>query len=201
MFDSDAKNYHCWSHKIWFTERYCLWGEERHLEFVDKMLDKDVRNNSVWSFRYFIIMRRADKCKGEVPFGVELVEREAKYVLEKRLKDNWDNEAAWAYLRGMLATTKEEAAQSLSSNAKKVFIGDLPNMHSILKKWSLDSKADKFDSSMQQAADGEDPEEAASVANMRFEGCKNNRFLDATLADISVSTGDYDTAMDIYEDL
>ena len=106
MYASDAKNYHCWSHKIWFIERYSLWNEDQHLQFVDNMLDNDVRNNSVWSFRYFIIMRRAEKCEGQLPFGKELVEREAKYVMEKRLKDDWKNEAAWSYLRGMLAVTK-----------------------------------------------------------------------------------------------
>lgn len=69
----------------------------------------DVRNNSVWSFRYFIVMRTAEKVKGKELFGVELVKKECLYVLEKRLKDDWTNEAAWAYLRGMLATSREEA--------------------------------------------------------------------------------------------
>ena len=60
IFDSDAKNYHAWSHKIWMVERYELWSDPRHLEFVDKMLDDDVQNNSVWSFRYFIVMRSSN---------------------------------------------------------------------------------------------------------------------------------------------
>lgn len=63
MFGSDAKNYHCWSHKIWFVERYGLWAEPRHLEFAENLMNNDVRNNSVWSFRYFVIMRAADKVK------------------------------------------------------------------------------------------------------------------------------------------
>ena len=54
-------------------------------------------------------MRTAEKVKGKELFGVELVKKECLYVLEKRLKDDWTNEAAWAYLRGMLATSREEA--------------------------------------------------------------------------------------------
>ena len=42
IFDSDAKNYHAWSHKIWLIERYSLWREPRHLVFADMLLDKDV---------------------------------------------------------------------------------------------------------------------------------------------------------------
>jgi hypothetical protein len=52
------------------------------------------------------------------------------------LKDDWTNEAAWAYLRGMLATSREEAEQSLKSNAKKVFIGDLGELKATLTKWN-----------------------------------------------------------------
>ena len=35
IFESDAKNYHAWSHKIWLVERFELWGEPRHIEFVE----------------------------------------------------------------------------------------------------------------------------------------------------------------------
>lgn len=117
MFDSDAKNYHAWSHKIWLIERFELWSEPCHLAFAEEMLDADVRNNSVWSFRYFLVNRSE-------AFSKELVERECRYVIEKRLPDDWRNEAAWAYLRGFLATTEKEAADSRSSNAKRWFIGD-----------------------------------------------------------------------------
>ena len=147
----------------------------------------DVRNNSVWSFRYFIVMRTADKVKGKELFGVELVKKECLYVLEKRLKDDWTNEAAWAYLRGMLATSREEAQQSLKTNAKKVFIGDLTELKTTLTKWHQDSKAPVFDAAMQEPADGDDSDEAQSVANMRYEGCKKNRFLETTLADIAIA--------------
>ena len=53
IFDSDRKNYHAWSYRIWLIERFQLW--ENEIEFVNEMLRLDSGNNSVWSYRYFIL--------------------------------------------------------------------------------------------------------------------------------------------------
>lgn len=42
IFDSDSKNYHAWSHKIWLLERYQLWNDPKHLKWAEKMLYEDV---------------------------------------------------------------------------------------------------------------------------------------------------------------
>ena len=78
------------------------------MEFAEEMLDHDVNNNSVWSFRYFIKMRTYDLKTKEVgdKFDSDFVDQEVKYVINKRLSQNWNNEAAWAYMRGMLATSE-----------------------------------------------------------------------------------------------
>ena len=79
ILESDAKNYHCWSHHIWLVERFNYWNEPNLMPMSDILMHMDVRNNSVWSFRYFLVMRRAhhaaktDPTKG---FNKELVERE-----------------------------------------------------------------------------------------------------------------------------
>lgn len=86
------------------------------------MLDEDVTNNSVWSYRYFIIMKTAKK------FDTDLVKNEIDYVLKKRLHENLLNESAWVYMRGMLATTLDEAEKSLTTNAKKCLISDFPEL-------------------------------------------------------------------------
>jgi len=70
------------------------------------MLDNDVENNSVWSFRYFIKMRTADYKQQDIK---ALVQDEIQYVFSQRIPESWNNEAVWAYLRGMLATSKQEA--------------------------------------------------------------------------------------------
>ena len=61
IFKEDAKNYHAWGHLYWAVERFSLASNKELRYFVEQMLDDDVRNNSVWSFRYFLMMReRAD---------------------------------------------------------------------------------------------------------------------------------------------
>lgn len=55
VFDSDAKNYHAWSYRVWLVERFGLWQNE--MKEVERLLDEDVCNNSVWSYRYFLLHR------------------------------------------------------------------------------------------------------------------------------------------------
>jgi len=71
------------------------------------MLDRDVCNNSAWSFRYFIVMRKSKDL-----FSKSIVNMELRYVTNTRLPQNYKNEAAWSYMRGFLASTKEEATNS-----------------------------------------------------------------------------------------
>ena len=54
---------------------------------------------------------------------------------------------------------------------------------------------------MQEPTDGDDSEEAQSVANMRYEGCKHNRFLLTTLSDIAIANQQFDEALDLLEEL
>lgn len=53
----DAKNYHTWSYRQWllayFNDEDDLWIHE--LDFVDTMLTQDVRNNSAWHHRFFVV--------------------------------------------------------------------------------------------------------------------------------------------------
>jgi protein farnesyltransferase/geranylgeranyltransferase type-1 subunit alpha len=56
IFHSDSKNYHAWSYRLWFIERFNLW--EGELAFLEEELDDgEVTNNSLWSYRYFLLMK------------------------------------------------------------------------------------------------------------------------------------------------
>lgn len=55
IFQSDSKNYHAWSYRVWLVERFSLW--EGELEYAESLLDQEVTNNSAWSYRYFILNR------------------------------------------------------------------------------------------------------------------------------------------------
>ena len=54
---ADTKNYHTWSYRQWllayFNDEDELWTGE--LGFVDAMLAQDVRNNSAWHHRFFVV--------------------------------------------------------------------------------------------------------------------------------------------------
>ena len=111
------------------------------------------------------------------------------YVLKNRLTENWRNEAAWAYIRGMLATTQEEAEASLKSNARKVFIGDQDWLKEEVQNLMKIATKNEFSKDMVMPGDGEDENQAESVAFMRYQGVHQNRFLYATFADIQIADG------------
>lgn len=64
------------------------------LNYVDQLLEDDIRNNSAWNQRYFVI-------NNTTGFTEEVLKHEIKYTLNKinRVKEN---ESAWNYLRGLL---------------------------------------------------------------------------------------------------
>ncbi|CCM03299.1 uncharacterized protein FIBRA_05427 [Fibroporia radiculosa] len=102
--DTDEKNYHTWSYRQWilahFNDEARLWAGER--AWVEHMVERDVRNNSAWHHRFFIVwgsgMRVGDEDRERT------LKRELMYVKEKiALAPN--NPSAWNYLRGILEHT------------------------------------------------------------------------------------------------
>ena len=92
------------------------------MEEVEKLLDSDVCNNSVWSYRYFLLNRSpAGTFTSHLPGTPEFVEAELKYVLKDRLPFKWNNEACWVYIRGLLCLSEDEEKQA--KQIKRVFIG------------------------------------------------------------------------------
>jgi protein farnesyltransferase/geranylgeranyltransferase type-1 subunit alpha len=54
----DSKNYHTWSYRQWLLAHFNddeLWSGE--LEFVNSMLATDLRNNSAWHHRFFVVFQ------------------------------------------------------------------------------------------------------------------------------------------------
>ena len=52
----DTKNYHTWAYRQWLLAEFNspeLWAGE--LDFVEMMLRHDVRNNSAWHHRFFVV--------------------------------------------------------------------------------------------------------------------------------------------------
>lgn len=64
---------------------------EKELDFVEDLLSKDMRNNSAWNQRYFVIYNSDPSS--------ETIEKELIYTFNK-IKILSKNESAWNYLRG-----------------------------------------------------------------------------------------------------
>lgn len=65
---------------------------EGELEYVDTLLNDDVRNNSAWNQRYFVI-------NNTTGFTNDVLLTEIEYTLF-HIKTATENESAWNYLRG-----------------------------------------------------------------------------------------------------
>ena len=106
MFEQDAKNYHVWSYRQWLVRHFSLWDTE--LPYVETLLLADVRNNSAWNHRWFVVFsRHADPTVHSITDDsstkVEpvIVKREIAYSKEA-IALAPQNQSPWNYLRGVL---------------------------------------------------------------------------------------------------
>lgn len=77
---ADTKNYHTWSYRQWllaFFDLEELWNGE--LGYVEKLLEEDVRNNSAWHHRFFVVFGRVKGGNG-VGEIQDVLKRELTYV-------------------------------------------------------------------------------------------------------------------------
>lgn len=101
----DEKNYHTWSYRQWLLAHFDgitsdqgnIWDGE--LNFVDVMLTKDVRNNSAWHHRFFVVWGCGTR-EGEED-RLEVFRRELIYV-KQSISIAPNNSSAWNFLRGIL---------------------------------------------------------------------------------------------------
>ncbi|KAF8306023.1 protein prenylyltransferase [Clavulina sp. PMI_390] len=98
--EEDSKNYHTWAYRQWILSEFNedeLWREE--IPYVDDLLHQDIRNNSVWHHRFFVLWDSGVHPGQED--REELLANELRFVKYKiSLAPN--NPSAWNYLRGIL---------------------------------------------------------------------------------------------------
>jgi len=98
LCNADGKNYHAWSHRQWVIKTFKLWKGE--MEFTQKLLTEDIRNNSAWNQRWYVLSETRklveDKaaCDSEIRFAL------------KSLNKVVGNESAYAYLRAIVCSRK-----------------------------------------------------------------------------------------------
>jgi protein farnesyltransferase/geranylgeranyltransferase type-1 subunit alpha len=114
----DAKNYHAWAHRQAILTAFgaqitTLWLEE--LVVTERFLRDDLRNNSAWTERFFIVEKMP---RDEVLLGTarEVYDREVDFVIVK-INLAPHNEAAWGYLRALLGSNFSNFSSSSFSSA------------------------------------------------------------------------------------
>ena len=89
VLKEDAKNYHAWSHRQWILKTVNhdkIWEDE--LIFSEYLILDDIRNNSAWNQRWFVVHRGSKSpCNAD---------SELQYALEKGIMDAY-NECPWRY--------------------------------------------------------------------------------------------------------
>jgi protein farnesyltransferase/geranylgeranyltransferase type-1 subunit alpha len=128
VLEVDSKNYHTWVYRQWVLAHFGglpttsetrskelgagqypdLWKGE--LEFIERLLSEDARNNSAWNHRYFCIFAsgwsksksKPDQCQEWWNLGKNfdaIVKGEIAYV-KGHIATIPNNASAWNYLRG-----------------------------------------------------------------------------------------------------
>ncbi|KKF96176.1 Protein farnesyltransferase/geranylgeranyltransferase type-1 subunit alpha [Ceratocystis platani] len=108
MLEADAKNYHVWSYRQWLVRRIGMWNIQE-LCATQNYIEQDLRNNSAWSHRFFLVFSdpmassgaaiHATEADPEVPHAI--IERELAYAREK-IDLAPQNQSPWNYLKGVL---------------------------------------------------------------------------------------------------
>jgi protein farnesyltransferase/geranylgeranyltransferase type-1 subunit alpha len=107
VLSNDGKNYHAWSHRQWIlrhVDNEPVWAQE--LEYCDKLIHQDPRNNSAWNQLWFVCHRG-----GRVKvLDAETAVQQADYAIQGARLDPY-NESPWRFLIGVV----QEQLQSLKS--------------------------------------------------------------------------------------
>ncbi|OZJ05495.1 hypothetical protein BZG36_01897 [Bifiguratus adelaidae] len=107
ILEEDAKNYHAWSYRQWLLQTFSLsWSDE--LQYTDDLIILDIRNNSAWNHRFFVLFQRpgglAAWAKERQTTEDHALKEEISYV-ENKIKSAPNNQSSWYYMKGVLERT------------------------------------------------------------------------------------------------
>ena len=91
---TDAKNYHAWAHRQWAVQTFNLW--EGELEFSDFLIRDDVRNNSAWNHRWFVLTKA-----GTIKMLDNKVALQELAYVQRKTELAISNECPYNYLRAL----------------------------------------------------------------------------------------------------
>lgn len=104
----DTKNYHVWSYRQYLVGKLGLWTPNE-LGATQNMIEDDVRNNSAWSHRFFVVFSDPRVATADLPPTAHdakvpdsIIDREVAYAKDK-ISIAPQNQSGWNYLRGVMA--------------------------------------------------------------------------------------------------
>ena len=72
---------------------YSLRLFQNELEYVERLLEEDIRNNSAWNQRFFVLSNTNERIEGEI------LQRELEFAMDA-ITLVPGNESSWNYLNG-----------------------------------------------------------------------------------------------------
>ena len=123
---------------------------EGEFDFIEKMLKDDVKNNSVWNYRFFFVLYiNGNKLEKNI------IEDEIKYAIEK-IKECPVNECPYSYIRGFITKynykyddflfVKEEVENLINNNKEDNPYG----LNILLDFYEEEKNGEKFNEIIEQ---------------------------------------------------
>ncbi|KAL6709676.1 CAAX geranylgeranyltransferase alpha subunit [Coniothyrium glycines] len=162
MLEQDSKNYHVWSYRQWLVKRFDLFDEPEELKWTHSMIAADVRNNSAWNHRYYLVVGGP----GGKP-SQEIAKREIEYT-EAAIRKAPQNQSPWNYLLGIVRAA-ELPKSSLKSFALEFADVDKPD--DIYSSHALDLLADIY---AEEENNRDNAEKALDLLATRYDPIRAN---------------------------
>lgn len=129
MFDEDSKNYHVWSYRQYLVRKLNLFNAAE-LKSIETLLRKDIRNNSAWSHRFFVVFSDpahstpGSKATSHDPLIPDsILDREIEFAKAATFEAP-QNQSPWNYLRGVLKKGNRKLASMECFASEFVQFGD-----------------------------------------------------------------------------
>ena len=148
MLSKDTKNYHVWSYRQHLVSKLGMWNVSE-LASTQNLIEDDVRNNSAWAHRFFLVFSDPGQSTPDLPatahdpkVPAEIVDRELGYAKEK-IALAPQNQSGWNYLRGVLTKGGRSAAE-VSQFAEQFVSGLGESNETVQSSHALDLLADVY---------------------------------------------------------
>ncbi|KAL9092472.1 MAG: hypothetical protein Q9159_000819 [Coniocarpon cinnabarinum] len=121
MLDRDVKNYHVWSYRQWLVLRFDLFEGYGEIDEVERFVRLDIRNNSAWNHRWFLVFgRERDEAGHPTSFTVsdDTLDAEEDYA-KAAIRLAPQNESPWSYLKGLTRKRGRPVGRTLAEFARE----------------------------------------------------------------------------------